>query len=65
MPALIAVRFNPAFKAKYDQLIQVGKPAKIVLTEIMRKLIVMANALLLEARFSGQLRHIAALALIT
>ena len=50
MPALVAVRFNPVFKAKYDQLIQAGKPAKVALTAIMRKLIVMANALLRDRR---------------
>jgi transposase len=50
MPALVAVRFNPALKAKYDQLIQAGKPAKVALTAIMRKLIVMANALLRDRR---------------
>lgn len=50
MPALVAVRFNPALKTKYDQLIQAGKPAKVALTAIMRKLIVMANALLRDRR---------------
>jgi transposase len=50
IPALVAVRFNPALKAKYDQLIQAGKPAKVALTAIMRKLIVMANALLRDRR---------------
>lgn len=50
MPALVAVHFNPALKAKYDQLIQAGKPAKVALTAIMRKLIVMANALLRDRR---------------
>ena len=42
--------FNPALKAKYDQFIQAGKPAKVALTAIMRKLIVMANALLRRAQ---------------
>ena len=50
MPAQVAVRFNPALKAKYDQFIQAGKPAKVALTAIMRKLIVMANALLRDGR---------------
>ncbi|MFC7454940.1 transposase [Insolitispirillum peregrinum] len=26
MPALVAVRFNPDLKAKYEQLIKAGKP---------------------------------------
>jgi transposase len=46
MPALVAARFNPDLKAKYDQLIAAGKPAKIAITAIMRKLIVLANTLI-------------------
>jgi len=46
MPALVAARFNPDIKGKYAHLIQTGKPAKVALTAIMRKLIVLANALL-------------------
>lgn len=46
MPALVAARFNPDLKAKYQQLIAAGKPAKIAITAIMRKLIITANALL-------------------
>lgn len=46
MPALVAARYNPDLKAKYRQLIAAGKPAKIAITTVMRKLIVTANALL-------------------
>ena len=46
MPALVAARFNPDMKAKYTHLINTGKPAKVALTAIMRKLVVLANALL-------------------
>ena len=46
MPALVAARFNPDLKAKYQQLITAGKPAKLAITAVMRKLIVTANALL-------------------
>jgi transposase len=46
MPALVAARFNPDLKAKYQQLVGAGKPAKIAITAVMRKLIVIANALL-------------------
>ena len=46
MPALVAARFNPDMKAKYTHLIETGKPAKVTLTAIMRKLVVLANALL-------------------
>jgi transposase len=50
MPALVAMRFNPDLKAKYHQLVAAGKPAKVAITAIMRKLIVMANALLKAGR---------------
>ena len=43
---LVAARFNPDMKAKYAHLIETGKPAKVALTAIMRKLVVLANALL-------------------
>jgi transposase len=50
MPALVATRFNPDLKAKYDQLRAAGKPAKVAITALMRKLIVLANALLKARR---------------
>jgi transposase len=46
MPALVAMRFNPDLKAKYQQLVGAGKPAKVAIAAIMRKLIVLANALI-------------------
>ena len=45
MPALVAMRFNPEPKAKYEALRTVGKPAKVAIVVVMRKLIEMANAL--------------------
>jgi transposase len=50
MPALVATRFNPDFKAKYQAMITAGKPAKVAITAIMRKLVVLANALLKAGR---------------
>lgn len=50
MPALVATRFNPDLKAKYDQLRKAGKPPKVAITAIMRKLIILANALLRDNR---------------
>lgn len=50
MPALVASRFNPDMKAKYQQLIAAGKPPKVALTAVMRKLIVLANALIRDQR---------------
>lgn len=46
MPALVATRFNPDLKVKYDTLRKAGKPPKVAITAIMRKLVVLANALL-------------------
>jgi transposase len=50
MPALVAVRFDPAMKAKYEALLAAGKPAKVALVAIMRKLLILANALLRDGR---------------
>ena len=50
MPALVATRYNPDLKAKYEQLTNAGKPAKLAITAIMRKLIVLANALVRDNR---------------
>lgn len=46
MPALVAVRFNADLKVVYDRLTGAGKPAKVALVAVMRKLIILANALL-------------------
>ena len=46
MPALVATRFNPDMKATYSTLRATGKPAKVALTAVMRKIVVLANALL-------------------
>ena len=50
MPALVACRFNPDLKRKYEQLIDKGKPAKVAITAVMRNLILLANALLRDDR---------------
>jgi transposase len=50
MPALVAVRFNEPLKTKYRALIRAGKPAKVAITAIMRKLLVLANSLLRDDR---------------
>ena len=46
MPALVAMRFNPDLKVKYQAMIKTGKPPKVALTALMRKLIELANALI-------------------
>lgn len=45
MPALVAMRFNPDLKAKYTALRTAGKPAKVAIVALMRKLLETANAL--------------------
>lgn len=50
MPALVAMRFNPDLRAKYDHLVAIGKPPKKAITAIMRKMIVLANALIRDGR---------------
>lgn len=50
MPALVAIRHNPDLKAKYETLRAAGKPAKVAITAVMRKLVVLANALLKAKR---------------
>jgi transposase len=46
MAALAARQFNPALKAFADRLAATGKPAKVVLIAVARKLLVIANAIL-------------------
>ena len=50
MPALVAIRFNPALKAKCNHLVAAGKEKKVAITAVMRKLLVLANALLRDQR---------------
>lgn len=50
MPALVACRFNPQMKAGYARLVEAGKPAKVAITAVMRRMIVLANALLRDDR---------------
>ena len=49
-PAVTAMRCNPDLRAKYRQLVAQGKPAKVALVAVMRKLLVLANALLEQDR---------------
>ncbi len=50
LPAVVATRFNPDMKAKYHEMIAKGKCRKLAITAVMRKLVVMANALLRDSR---------------
>ncbi|WP_421953156.1 transposase [Pelagibacterium sp.] len=50
MPALVAARYNPDLKRKYNAMIGAGKPPKLALTALMRKLIELANTLIKHDR---------------
>lgn len=44
MAALVASRHHPSLKLFYDRLRQRGKPSKVALTALMRKLIILLNS---------------------
>jgi transposase len=46
MPALVAMRNNPDLRAKYQAMVKAGKPPKVALTALMRKLIELTKALI-------------------
>jgi transposase len=50
MPALAAARFNPDLRETYQTLTRRGNPPKLALTAIMRKLAILANALIRDNR---------------
>ncbi len=50
MPALVACRFNKDSRTLYQKLVEAGKPPKVAITAVMRKLVVLANALLRNDR---------------
>ncbi|WP_245276224.1 hypothetical protein [Methylocapsa aurea] len=50
MPVLVACRFNKDSRTLYQKLVEAGKPPKVAITAVMRKLLVLANALLRNER---------------
>ena len=54
MAALVAARSNRVLKAFYQRLRAAGKPAKVALTAVMRKLIVLMNHILKHPNFALQ-----------
>ena len=50
MPTLVATRFNRDLKAVYDRLTAAGKLAKVAITAVMRKFLLLANAIVKDAR---------------
>jgi transposase len=49
MAAVTAIRCNPTIRALYTRLRAAGKPAKVALVACMRKLVIIANAILRDA----------------
>ena len=50
MAAVAAARWNPDLAAFYKRLRENGKAAKIAITAVMRKIVVLANVLIRENR---------------
>ena len=46
MSALVASRYNKVLKSFYQRLLQAGKPKKLALTAVMRKLLTILNAMI-------------------
>ena len=51
MPAIAAARANPDLKRFRQRLKARGKPGAVITTAVLRKLIVLANALVAQNRF--------------
>jgi len=52
MAALAATQHNPILKAFYQRLRERGKPAKLALTAVIRKLVILMNRLLKNPHFT-------------
>ena len=52
MAAVTASRFNPILATFYDRLREKGKPAKVALVAVMRKMLSVLNRLIADPNFS-------------
>ncbi|WP_457795318.1 IS110 family RNA-guided transposase [Horticoccus sp. 23ND18S-11] len=52
LAALVATRFNPVLKSFYQRLVAAGKPKKVAITAVMRKLVVLLNHLIKNPQFN-------------
>jgi len=50
MASVSAIQWNLDLKALYERLQKAGKPFKVAITAVMRKLLILANTLLKEGR---------------
>ena len=46
MPALVAIRYNVHLKEFYERLVSHGKPKKVAIIAVMRKLLVLSYGIL-------------------
>lgn len=51
MAALVSTRHNPKLKAFYESLVKRGKPKKVALVAVMRKLLIILNAMIKNQKF--------------
>jgi transposase len=58
MGAVTAIRCNPPFKASYARMLQAGKPRKLAVVAIARKLVVLANAVVKANQPYNPLNHV-------
>jgi transposase len=49
MPVLVAIRFNQKLKEFYQRLLASGKAKKVAVVAVMRKLLIICNAILKNA----------------
>lgn len=59
MATLSAMRYNPAIKATYERLLVAGKPKKVAMVACMRKLLIIANAVMRDGVRWDSARHLA------
>ena len=57
MPTLAAIRWNPVLRERHLQFKQRGKPGKVAVTAAMRKMVLIANAVIRDGK-PWQLDHI-------
>lgn len=50
MGALAAIRFSPALRTFYDRLIERGKPKKVAIVAVMRKMLTALNAMIRDGK---------------
>jgi transposase len=56
MPAIVACTYNHDMKVVYQRLKGAGKPSKVAITAVMRKLIILANTLVKNNRMWSEIR---------